>query len=62
MASVAMTLPLLPGKTEEWKLWVQEMAGARLIVFQASRKSLGITREVSFLQETPRGGYGDTLH
>lgn len=55
MASLAMTLPLLPGKTEEWKRWVQEMAGARLSDFQASRKRLGITREESFLQQTPRG-------
>ena len=43
MAPLAMTLPLLPGKTEDWKRWVQEMAGARLSEFQASRKRLGIT-------------------
>jgi hypothetical protein len=55
MASLAMTLPLLPGKTEDWKRWVQEMAGARLSEFQASRKRLGITREESFLQQTPQG-------
>ena len=55
MASLAMTLPLLPGKTEEWKRWVQEMAGARLSEFQTSRKRLGITREESFLQQTPQG-------
>jgi hypothetical protein len=50
-----MALPLLPGKTEGWKRWVQEMAGARLSEFQASRKRLGITREASFLQQTPQG-------
>jgi len=55
MASLAMILPLLPGKTEAWKHWVQEMAGARLSEFQASRKRLGITREESFLQQTPQG-------
>jgi len=55
MASLAMTLPLLPGKTEAWQHWVQEMAGARLSEFQASRKGLGITREASFLQQTPVG-------
>lgn len=55
MASVAMALPLLSGKTEEWKHWVQEMAGAYLSEFQASRKRLGITREESFLQQTPQG-------
>jgi hypothetical protein len=55
MASLAMTLPLLSGKTESWKHWVQEMAGTRLSAFQASRKRLGITREASFLQQTPQG-------
>ena len=55
MASLAMTLPLVPGKTEEWRYWVQEMAGARLSAFQTSRKRLGINREASFLQETPQG-------
>ncbi len=55
MASLAMALPLLSGKTEAWKRWVQEMAGARLSEFQASRKRLGITREASFLQQTPQG-------
>src|SRR2546428_89648 len=55
MASLAMALPLLPGKTENWKRWVQEMAGSRLSEFQASRKRLGISREASFLQQTPMG-------
>ncbi len=55
MATLAMTLPLLPGKTESWKSWVQEMAGTRLSEFQASRDSLGITREESFLQQTIQG-------
>jgi hypothetical protein len=55
MAALAMTLPLLPGKTEAWKHWTQEMAGTHLREFRASRKRLGITREESFLQQTPQG-------
>jgi hypothetical protein len=55
MASLAMTLPLLPGKTGDWKSWTQEMAGTRLSEFRASRKRLGIIREASFLQQTPQG-------
>ena len=55
MASLGMALPLLPGKTESWKNWVQEMGGARLSEYQASRRKLGITREASFLQQTPQG-------
>lgn len=55
MASLGMTLPLLPGKTEAWKHWVQEMGGARLDEYQTSRRKLGITREASFLQQTTQG-------
>ena len=55
MASLGMALPLLPGKTESWKRWTQEMAGPRLSEYQASRQHLGITREASFLQQTPQG-------
>ncbi len=55
MASLAMTLPLLPGKTEDWRHWVQEMLGAHLSEFQTSRKRLGIIKEVSFLQQTSQG-------
>ncbi len=58
MTSLAMILPLLPGKTEGWKRWSQEMAGARFREFQASRNRLGITKEVSFLQRTPQGDMG----
>jgi len=55
MASLGMALALLPGKTEAWKNWVQEMGSARLSEHQASRRKLGITREASFLQQTPQG-------
>jgi hypothetical protein len=55
MASLAMTLPLLPGKTEAWQRWAQEISGARLSEYQASRKRLGIIQERSFLQHTPQG-------
>ena len=55
MASLALTLSLLPRKTEEWKLWVQEMENTHRSAFRASRKHLGITREASFLQQTPLG-------
>jgi hypothetical protein len=58
MASLGMALPLLPGKTEEWLRWIQEVAGPRQGEFQASRMSLGITREASFLQRTPQGDLG----
>jgi hypothetical protein len=58
MVSLGMALPLLPGKTDDWERWIQEVEGPRLNEFQASRKHLGITREASFLQRTPMGDMG----
>ena len=55
MASLASAFPILPGKTEQWKHFSQEMAGPRFHEYQASRKRLGMTREVAYLQQTPHG-------
>jgi hypothetical protein len=55
MASLAIALPILPGKTEQWKHYCQEMTGPRRSEYEASRKRVGITREVAFLEQTPQG-------
>ena len=55
MASLASAFPILPGKTEQWKHFSQEMAGPRRNEFEASRKRLGVSREVAYLQQTPQG-------
>ena len=55
MASLAMAFPILPGKTEQWKHFTQEMAGPRHSEYEASRKRLGETREAAYLQHTPQG-------
>ena len=55
MASLASAFPILPGKTEQWKHFSQEMAGPRRNEYEASRTRLGITREVAYLQQTPQG-------
>lgn len=55
MASLASTFPILPGKTEQWRHFSREMAGSRHSEYEASRKRLGITREVAYLQQTPQG-------
>lgn len=55
MASLAMAFPILPGKTEQWQHFCQEMVGPRYSEYQASRKRLGLTREVAYLQHTPQG-------
>lgn len=55
MASLASAFPILPGKTEQWKHFCQEMAGPRRSEYEASRNRLGVTREVVYLQQTPQG-------
>ncbi len=55
MASLGSVFPILPGKTEQWKHFCQEMVGPRRSEYEASRKRLGISREVAYLQQTPQG-------
>ncbi len=55
MASLGSAFPILPGKTEQWKQFCQEMIGPRRSEYEASRKRLGMTREVAYLQQTPQG-------
>ncbi len=55
MASLGSAFPILPGKTEQWKHFCQEMAGPRRSEYEASRKRLGMTREVAYLQQIPQG-------
>jgi hypothetical protein len=58
MASFASAFPLLPGKTEQFKRFNQEMAGPHRSEFEASLQRQGVTREVVSLQQTPQGDMG----
>ena len=55
MASLASAFPILPGKTEQWKHFCQEMVGPRRSEYEASRQRLGMSREVAYPQQTPQG-------
>src|SRR5688572_33216311 len=52
----AMAVPILPGKTAEWKKFVNELKTTRYGEFAESRKRLGV-RERTFLQTTPMGDF-----
>ena len=54
MALLAIAIPLLPGKTEQWTAFMAELAGPRLRQFEASREAMGV-RERTFMQHTPDG-------
>src|SRR5438046_1539532 len=50
----AMAVPILPGKTEQWKKFSNELKGNRYNDFVQSRKKLNV-HERTFLQQTPMG-------
>jgi hypothetical protein len=54
MALLALAIPILPGKTPEWRAWMEELNGPRQQEFADSRKKVGL-RERTFLQSTPMG-------
>ncbi len=54
MSLVAFCVPILPGKTEQWKRWNLELMGTRWNEYKASRDRYGI-HERAFLQSTPQG-------
>jgi hypothetical protein len=51
---MAVAFPILPGKTDEWRTWMQELNGVRRDDFVASRRAAGV-HERTFLQSTPMG-------
>lgn len=53
---LAIAIPILPGKEEEWRKFSQELSGNRKQDFIASRKKLNV-RERTFYQHTPMGDF-----
>lgn len=54
MAFLAFAIPILPGKTPEWRAWMEELNGPRKQEFANSRSRAGL-HERTFLQSTPMG-------
>ena len=55
MKTIAFAVPILPGKTEQWKSFADEIVGAKRAAFEHSQKELGLTAENWYLQRTPQG-------
>ena len=51
---LAVAFPILPGKTPEWRVFMEELNGPRREEFVESRRRAGV-RERTFLQSTPMG-------
>lgn len=57
MAVNCFAVPILPGKTNDWKQAMAALSGARKAEFDEWNRRLGVTRHVVSLQETPGGDY-----
>ena len=51
---MAVAFPILPGKTGEWRSFMEELNGPRNAEFTDSRRRAGV-HERTFLQPTPMG-------
>ena len=56
MSIMAVTFPILPGKTPQWRRWMQDLNGPRHEDFAASRSRVGV-HERTFLQQLPMGDF-----
>jgi hypothetical protein len=50
--ALIVVAPILPGKAEAWRRFVQELAGSRQTAYEASRRRLGIRAERFWISET----------
>ena len=55
MESLAFSFPLEPGKTEEWRAWVNEIVGPRRSEYEAFSRKVGLKTQRAYLQHTPQG-------
>ena len=55
MDQALFTLPILPGKTGAARAFLQEMDGPRKQELAACGQSVGVTKEVWAIQQTPQG-------
>jgi len=57
MPSTVFAAPILAGKTDAWKAAISEISGARREEYLQARRTLGITKQVACLQQTPHGDF-----
>jgi hypothetical protein len=54
MAMLALAIPIVPGKTDQWRRFIDQINGPRRAEYIDSRRHLGV-RERVFLQSSPHG-------
>jgi hypothetical protein len=55
VVALVIASSILPGKSEAWRRFTQEMLASRREEYEASRQQLGITKELMWLIQTSRG-------
>ena len=55
MQSLALVIPILPEKTEDWRRFAKEALEARGKDFDESRRHVNLNRETVWIQPTPMG-------
>jgi hypothetical protein len=55
MPTYSFAVPILPGKIESWRKYVQELNGPRWDEYRRSRQRIGLNVEQVWLQNTPDG-------
>jgi len=55
MDQVCFALPVLPGKTEGARAFMEELEGSRKAAYAASEQRIGIVKESWYLQQTAGG-------
>jgi Family of unknown function (DUF6176) len=62
MQNLSWAAPILPGKLEAWHSFNEEMQGPRRAEHDASRREMGVHREVVSLMQTPMGDFVCLYH
>ena len=52
---IVLVLPILPGKSEAWRRFIQEIQGSRRSDYEASRRRLGMFAERTWISTTAQG-------
>jgi hypothetical protein len=55
MSSISFVIPVLPGKEQADREWMDAMAGARRDEYQSAWKNAGVTRHAVWQQQTADG-------
>ena len=53
--TIVFAAPILPGQSEEWRRWLQEIMELHRPQYEESRRCLGITGERVWIAETVNG-------